>query len=217
MSLASLLSTRRPASRGCQKILCLAGTTVITDKSRRVGNTVLICLLAVAGDRAWAQTPSLSLSGGSGARGGNVSVAISFVPNGAPATGVQWTMNYSTGDFSSVTVVESATATAEGDMLSCSKAPGQVTCLILNLVSHAVLVPSGQIAVATFQISATTRSSSSAIGPPAFRLQRRRHVSRPYWHRRHNHYHIRWWRPQLGWLDGADRFRRRLGYNTNIS
>src|SRR5713226_9348909 len=159
MSFASLLSTRRRARRWCQK------TGGHNCEHRRVmqGNIVLICVLAVAGGGAWAQTPSLSLSAGSGAPGGNVSVAISFVPNGAPATGVQWTMNYSTGDFSSVTVVESATATAGGDVLSCSKAPGQVTCLILNLVSRAVLVPSGQIAVATFQISVTTTSTSSAI------------------------------------------------------
>ncbi len=140
MSFASLLSTRRRARRWCQK------TGGHNCEHRRVmqGNIVLICVLAVAGGGAWAQTPSLSLSGGSGAPGGNVSVAISFVPNGAPATGVQWTMNYSTGDFSSVTVVESATATAGGDMLSCSKAPGQVTCLILNLVSRAVLVRVGK-------------------------------------------------------------------------
>ena len=123
---------------------------------------LLIGVLAVAAGGAWAQTPSLSVSEGSGAPGGSVSVAVNFVSNGAPVTGVQWTMNYSTADFSSVTVAESATATA-GEVLSCSRGPGQVSCLMVNLVSSAVLVPSGQIAVATFQISSTTTSSSSAI------------------------------------------------------
>jgi hypothetical protein len=129
-------------------------------------NRFLICALVVTvggACSAWAQTPSLSLSGGSGAPGANVSVVVSFVSNGAPATGLQWTMNYSTGDFSSVTTAASATATASGEVLSCSKGVGQVTCLMINLGSSAAHVPSGQIAVATFQISATTRSRSSAV------------------------------------------------------
>jgi uncharacterized protein (TIGR03437 family) len=110
----------------------------------------------------WAQ-PSLSLSKGSGAPGSGVSVAIGFSPNGTPATGVQWTMNYSSMDFSSVTVSASSIAAAAGEVLSCSTGSGRVTCLLINLGSSSVLVPSGGIATATFQISSTTTSTSSPI------------------------------------------------------
>ena len=126
-------------------------------------NRLLICALTVAAGGAWAQMPSLSLSGGSGAPGANISVPVSFVSNGAPVTGLQWTMKYSSADFSSVSIAASATATASGEVLSCSKGPGQVTCLMINLGSGTAPVPSGQIAVATFQISATTTNSFSAI------------------------------------------------------
>ncbi len=88
---------------------------------------------------------------------------VIFVSNGAPITGLQWTMKYSSADFSSVSITASSTATASGEVLSCSKAPGQVTCLMINLGSGTAPVPSGQIAVATFQISATTTNSFSAI------------------------------------------------------
>jgi hypothetical protein len=134
-------------------------------KESHVGlmNNLLIYVLASAGGVAWAQTPVLSLSGGSGLPGGNVGVAVNFTPNGAPATGIQWTMNYSTSDFSSVTVVESATASAGGEVLSCQTGAGQVICLMADLTSSTVRVPSGQIAVATFQISPSTTGTSSTI------------------------------------------------------
>ena len=123
---------------------------------------LLICVLAVAGSSAWAQS-SLSLSGGSGTPGSKVAVAINFTGNGAAVTAIQWTMNYSTTDFSSVTVAVSATATGAGDVVSCQTGSGQAICLMANLTSKSMLVPDGQIAVATFQISASTVNTSSAI------------------------------------------------------
>jgi hypothetical protein len=123
----------------------------------------LICVLALAAGGAWAQTPSLSLSGGSGIPGSKVAVAINFAANGAAVTALQWTLNYSTTDFSSVAVAASATASAAGDVLSCQPGPGQAICLMVDLTSSTVLVPNGQIAVATFEISASTTHSSSTI------------------------------------------------------
>lgn len=123
---------------------------------------LLICVLALAGSGAWAQS-SLSLTGGSGAPGSKVAVAINFAGNGAAVTAIQWTLNYSTTDFSSVAVAVSAAATTAGDVLSCQTGSGQAACLMIDLTSSTVLVPDGQIAVATFQISASTTHTSSAI------------------------------------------------------
>jgi hypothetical protein len=124
---------------------------------------LLICVFAVAGSCAWAQ-PSLSLSGGSGLPGSKVAVAINFAGNGAAVTGIQFTMNYSATDFSSVAVAVSATATAAGEKLLCHQTgSGQEDCLMLDITSNTVLVPDGQVAVATFQISASTTNTSSAI------------------------------------------------------
>ena len=124
---------------------------------------LLTCVLAIAGGGAWAQAPSLSLSGGAGTPGSKVAVAIHFAGNGAAVTAIQWTMNYSATDFSAVTIAVTATATAAGEVLSCQTGPGQAICLMANLTSNAMLVPDGQVAVATFQISTTTTNTSSAI------------------------------------------------------
>jgi len=75
---------------------------------------LVIVLAAIAGPMA-AQNPSLSLAGGSGAPGSLVSLNISLSANGgAQPAGLQWTLNYSQADFSSVSVDIGAAATAAG-------------------------------------------------------------------------------------------------------
>src|SRR6266852_4959947 len=122
-----------------------------------------IWALALAVGSASAQ-PSISLSGGSGAPGGTVAVSISFSSNGTQPTGAQWTLNYSSLDFSSVTIAPtSAVSSISGETLSCPAALSSATCLIINFGSNSVLVPNGTIAIATFHISSTTKNTSSQI------------------------------------------------------
>ena len=111
-----------------------------------------------------AAQPSLTLSGGSGSPGGSVNVSMTFNANGTQATGAGWILNYSSTDFSSVTITASPTVTSvSGEVLSCSTGAGSANCLVINLSSSSVLVPNGTLAVATFHISPTTKSTSSSI------------------------------------------------------
>ena len=124
---------------------------------------VLICILVFAAEGALAQ-PSISLSSGSGAPGTSVSVNISFNANGTQPTGAQWTLNYSSIDFSSVSVAQTSTVSSvSGETFLCPAGAGSATCIIINIGSDTVLVPNGIIAVATFHISPATTNTSSLI------------------------------------------------------
>ena len=124
---------------------------------------VFICNLALAAGSALAQ-PSITLSSGSGAPGTSVSVNISFNGSSTQPTGAQWALNYSTVDFSLVSVTQtSAVSSISGETFLCPAGDGSASCIIINIGSDTVLVPNGIIAVATFRISPSTTSTSSAI------------------------------------------------------
>lgn len=121
------------------------------------------CILAAAVGGLWAQ-PVVSLSNGSGAPGASVAVNISFSSGGTKPTGAQWTLQYSSTDFSSVSVAQtSAVSSVSGEVLACPAGASSATCLIVNTGSNSVLVPDGAVAVATFHISPTTKNASSQI------------------------------------------------------
>ena len=122
-----------------------------------------ICILAAVVGNVAAQ-PVVSLAGGSGAPGASVAVNIAFSAGGTKPTGAQWTLQYSSADFSSVSVAQtSAVSSVSGEVLACPAGAGSATCLIVNTGSNGVLVPNGAVAVATFQISPTTKNTSSQI------------------------------------------------------
>src|SRR5215472_4245412 len=122
-----------------------------------------ICALAGIIGTASAQ-PSVSLSAGSGAPGASVNLNISFATNGTKPTGAQWILNYSSTDFSSVSVIQtSLVSSVSGEVFSCSTGASSANCLIINISSNSTFVPNGIIAVATFQISRSTPNTSSQI------------------------------------------------------
>lgn len=122
---------------------------------------LVILLLAIAGPMA-AQNPSLSLAGGSGAPGSLMSLDISLSANGgASPAGMQWTLNYTPADFSSVSVDIGAAATAAGKMINCSNNSGAITCVVVGL--NATTISDGIVGIARFQIAAGTQSTSSQI------------------------------------------------------
>src|SRR5438045_5421820 len=105
----------------------------------------LLCIAAASPDSALAQGSSLTLASGAGAPGASVALNLNFQANGTQATGIQWTLNFSSTDISSVTVAASSTATGSGEVLSCSNAAGHVNCLMINLASNTVVVPNGTV------------------------------------------------------------------------
>ena len=115
---------------------------------------------------AEAQTPSLSLSGGSGAPGESVTLTVGMAYNGGtrPAA-VQWDLNYSTADLAvgnGIFFSTGAAASATGKSVICSTPlTATVRCIVSGLIKASV--GDGALALVTFQISASTRSSSTTV------------------------------------------------------
>src|SRR5712692_7737253 len=124
---------------------------------------LLTCVSLAIVTQASAQTASLTLSAGSGSPGGSVALNLPFHSNGSQATGIQWTLDYSSTDFSSVSVAATPLATGAGEVLSCNSLSDHTNCLMINLGSNSVVVPDGVIAVATFHIASGTTNTSSQI------------------------------------------------------
>src|SRR5712692_6234163 len=119
-------------------------------------------LLLLAPAMGLAQTVSFSLSSGSAAPGGTVSLNVSLNSTaGSEPAGVEWALNYSSTDFTAVQITDGAAATAAGKSSSCAASVGSVLCLTTGINSNAIA--NGVFAIATFTISPTTSSSSSSI------------------------------------------------------
>src|SRR6266850_7396117 len=77
-------------------------------------------LLGTAASQAMAQQATVSLSSGSGAPGGAVSLSVSLTSSGgAQPSSLQWTMNYPASDVTGVNVTAATSAIAANKSVSC--------------------------------------------------------------------------------------------------
>jgi len=124
---------------------------------------MLACALAGSATLVAAQTALLALSGGAGPPGGSATTNLIFHGNGAHATGIQWTLNYSPADFRSISVATTSLATDPGEVLSCKNLSDHTNCVMVNLTSNSMVIPDGVIAVLTFKIASKTQKTFSQI------------------------------------------------------
>jgi len=110
---------------------------------------------------AFAQTAALSLSSGSGARGGKVLVYLSLDAKGTQPTGLQFTLRFSALDFTSVQVTAGPSAIATGKSVYCGNTAGSYTCLVVGL--NSTTISDGVVAALSLSISATTTNTTSSI------------------------------------------------------
>src|SRR6266849_1522919 len=126
---------------------------------------LVIWVLAIGHD-AVAQTPSLSLSGGSGVPGANVTLSVSLNSNGGtqPAS-VQLDFSYSSADLvpaSGTYYATGAAASAAGKSATCSTiSPGDIRCIVAGI--NTTPIGNGVVATVTFQIAAGTTAQSSPV------------------------------------------------------
>src|SRR5579863_7002485 len=99
--------------------------------------TVALCRIG------FGQTAALSLSSSSGSPGGVVTLNLSLASVTSPAA-LQWTLNYSTSDFSAVTMTAGSAATAAGKSISCNTTAGGPTCVLWGVNTTAI--PNGVVA-----------------------------------------------------------------------
>jgi hypothetical protein len=127
---------------------------------------VLIGTIAALAASAMAATPSLSLSGASGAPGSTVTLDVSLNSVGSPQpAAIQWDLTYSTSDLSLVTGTYYGTGAAgsgAGKAADCNSiSAGDVRCIVSGIDTTAF--GSGVVATLTFQIAAATTDTSTPV------------------------------------------------------
>src|SRR6202011_4321989 len=119
-----------------------------------------------SGSFAYSQTPSLTLSAGSGAQGSSVPLNLSLnAPTGQAPTALQWTLSYAPGNIVSVNLVNGAALTGAGKTLNCTAQVGSVACLASGMNANSI--GNGVVAVVTVTLSASSSPTVPiAIGNP---------------------------------------------------
>jgi cohesin domain-containing protein len=144
------------------KIRGLLNYSTYRGRSVSVIMTRVLALALVACCGAFAQGVALSLASGSGSPGAAVTLNLSLNATGGnqPAA-LQWTLTYSSTDFSFINVAAGPVATAAGKSLSCNNAVGSSTCVVWGLNSTAIA--NGVVAAVTLTLSGSTSNVSSSI------------------------------------------------------
>jgi hypothetical protein len=121
--------------------------------------------LALLTGGAMAQTPALSLTGGSGTPGNDVIVGVNLTPGSTPAASVQWDISYSSSVLSLVTAPYDAIGAAGSAAVksaACNAiSAGDVRCIISGLNTNGI--GSGAVATITFKIAAGTTDTSTPV------------------------------------------------------
>jgi len=140
---------------------------------RHIGTVLFVALSAASFSRA--QPVALMLSSGTAVAGSSVTLSLSLASNAELPAAVQWTLAYSTADFTSPTIAAGPSANAASKQLSCRNTTGSATCILWGLDTTGV--PSGVVATVTLPINHTTDSSSqvqltggAAAGPAGLSL-----------------------------------------------
>jgi len=110
---------------------------------------------------AFAQTAALSLSSGSGLRGGKTLLYVSLNAKGTQPTGLQFTLHYSALDFTSVQLTAGPSAIATGKSVYCGNTAGSYTCLVVGL--NSTTISDGVVATLSLSISGATTNATSNI------------------------------------------------------
>jgi hypothetical protein len=125
----------------------------------------LIGALALLTAGATAQTPALSLTGGSAAPGNDVTVGVNLTPGSIPAASLQWDISYSSSVLSLVSAPYDAIGTAgsaAGKSAACNAiSAGDVRCIISGINTNGI--GTGAVATLTFKIAAGTTDTSTPV------------------------------------------------------
>jgi hypothetical protein len=103
---------------------------------------LVLAIVLAGGTYGLAQGVALSLSSGSATPGQPVVLNISLDATGDLPESTEWTLNYSTADFSSATF--SPGMGAANKSLTCSNGSGTATCLVWGL--NSMTIPNNVVA-----------------------------------------------------------------------
>lgn len=105
---------------------------------------------------------ALSMSSGSAAAGSTVTLDLSLADSGSDSpAALQWTLNYSTTDFSSAAISAGPAATAAQKTLSCNPSSGSMICLLYG--DNATAIANGVVATVELTLASSTTDPSSTL------------------------------------------------------
>jgi hypothetical protein len=109
-----------------------------------------------------AQTVTLGVSSGSASPGNSVTLNLSLTGSTSdPPVAAQWTLVYSTSDFSSVVVAAGPKSTAASKTVSCNGTAGDMTCVVWGV--NTTPISNGVVATVMMTVSASTTHTSSVV------------------------------------------------------
>src|SRR5208283_3988391 len=108
-----------------------------------------------------AQNVTLALSSGVGSPGSSVTLTMSLNATQASSSAVQWALQYSTADFSSLTVTAGPAAAASDKTVTCNQIAGTAKCLLWG--ENATPIANGVVANIFLTVSASTVANSSGV------------------------------------------------------
>jgi hypothetical protein len=108
------------------------------------------------------QPVSLSLDAGAASPGRTVSLGLNLSsPVFDPPVSVEWTLSYSTNDFSVLQISSGPAATAANKQLSCTYGANTATCLVWGF--NVTPIADGVVANVALTLSSSTASTSSPV------------------------------------------------------
>jgi hypothetical protein len=127
---------------------------------------IFISTVAALVSNVGAQTPSLSLSGASGAPGTTITIPVSLNPGtGTAPASVQWDLTYSASDLSLVSGTYDTTGAAgsgAGKLADCNSiSAGDVRCIISGI--NTTGIGNGVVATLSFQIAGGATDASTPV------------------------------------------------------
>jgi hypothetical protein len=107
------------------------------------------------------QTASLSLVGGVAVPRGTVTLPLTLASAGGQPAALQWRLNYSSLDVSSIEVGVGPVASAAGKAVQCNAKPGFTICILAGI--NKAVMANGIAATVTVHLAAAPTSTSIAI------------------------------------------------------
>ena len=136
--------------------------TLHQNQRRRISTLLPPAALLLATCSISSGQTSIAISSNSAAPGSTVSLEISLQTTSAgKITGLQWTLSFSTDDFTAVSVAPGPAAEAAGKSVKCSRALGSNVCLVSG--PNRNTLADGVVAKATLTVSGTTSTTSSPV------------------------------------------------------
>lgn len=128
-------------------------------RAATAGVRTLIITSALCG-AGWGQT-ALSLSSGSGSPGQTVTLNLSSSATGTAPAALQWTVGYSTSDFSSATMAIGSAGSGANKSIACNSGAGSIVCVLSG--SDSTTISNGTVATVTLTIASSTTDTSSQV------------------------------------------------------